>query len=128
MCDFNEAYIVVTGKGTATNPGNNNDEYNRKVVLKISAPFFNCTLKINNQLIEDAQDFGIIIQKNQILDMNDDDARNRIFYTIRDSESFDYKSKLVDILGDNLPTVPATATIEICCTLNLHLKFEQLYF
>ena len=50
LCDFNDAYIVVTGKITATNPGNNLKDYNRKVSLKNSALFFNCTLKINNQL------------------------------------------------------------------------------
>ena len=61
LCDFNDAYIVVTGKVTVTNPGNNNNEYNRKVALKNSAPFFNCILKINNQLIEDAQDLDIVM-------------------------------------------------------------------
>ena len=29
--DFNDTYIVVKGKITATNPGNDNDIYNRKV-------------------------------------------------------------------------------------------------
>ena len=33
LCDFNDAYIVVTGKITATNPGND-DMYNKKVFLK----------------------------------------------------------------------------------------------
>ena len=36
--DFNDAYIVVTGKITAKNPGNDN-QYNRKVSLKILHPF-----------------------------------------------------------------------------------------
>ena len=40
LCDFNNAYIVVTGKITATNPGNDDNVYNRKVYLKNSAPFF----------------------------------------------------------------------------------------
>ena len=56
LCDFNDAYIVVTGKITVTNPGNDDNVYNRKVSFKNSPPFFNCTLKINSQLIEDAQD------------------------------------------------------------------------
>ena len=30
LCDFNNAYIVVTGKVTVTNPGNNLNEYDRK--------------------------------------------------------------------------------------------------
>ena len=57
LCDFNDVYIVVTGKITATNPGNDENVYNRKVSLKNSAPFFNCILRINSQLIEDTQDF-----------------------------------------------------------------------
>ena len=54
-------YIVVTGKVTVTNPGNNINEYNRKVALKNSAPFFICVSKINNRLIEDAQDLNIVM-------------------------------------------------------------------
>ena len=53
LCDFNDAYIVVTGKITATNsnfPNNINPrdgiEYSIKVALKNSDPFFNCILKI----------------------------------------------------------------------------------
>ena len=67
MRDFNEAYIVVTGKINAANttfPPNinppDNIDYTRKVALKNSTPFFKCTLKINNQLIEDAQDLDIV--------------------------------------------------------------------
>ena len=52
MCDFKDAYIVFTGKVTVTNPGNNLNEYNTKVALKNSAPFFNYILKINNQLMK----------------------------------------------------------------------------
>ena len=135
LCDFNDAYIVVTGKVTATNPEKNINEYNKKVALKNSAPFFNCTLKINNQLIEDAQDIDIVHPMYNLLyysknvrkttgsfwnyypdkpnsGYNDDDARDGMFYSSRNSESFDYKTKLVGILGDNLPTVPATAGVE----------------
>ena len=54
--------IRFTGKITATNPGNDDNVYNRKVSLKNSALFFNCTLKINSQLIEDAQDLDIVCQ------------------------------------------------------------------
>ena len=62
LCDFNDAYIVVTGKIAATNAGNDGNVYNRKVSFKNSAPFFNCFLKINSQFIEDAQDLDIVIQ------------------------------------------------------------------
>ena len=111
LCDFNDAYIVATGKIIATNPGNNN-VYNRKVSLKNCAPFFNCVLKINSQLIEDPHDLDIVMPMYNLLyysknirkttgqfwnyypDMpksgpNDDDRlRERIIYPIKDSESF----------------------------------------
>ena len=48
LCDFNDAYIVVTGKVNSTNaelPDNiapsPNIVYSRKLALKNSAPFFN---------------------------------------------------------------------------------------
>ena len=66
-CDFNGAYIVVTGNITESNPGNDDNVYNRKVSLKNSAPFFNCTLKINSQLIEDAQDLDIVMPMYNLL-------------------------------------------------------------
>ena len=119
LCDFNDVYIVVTDKSTATNPGNNDNVYNRKVSLKNSATFFNCILKINSQLIEDTQDLDIVMSMYNLLyysknfrktsgsfwnyypDMpksgNDNNAnlRQRIIYPIKDSESFNYKTKLI---------------------------------
>ena len=134
MCDFNEAYIVVTGKITTTNPGNNNNEYNKKESLKNSAPFLIFILKINNQLTEDAQDIDIVISMYNLLYYSkhftksigsfwnyypdkpnsgyNNNNRDRTFYSIKGPESFDYKTKLVDILGDNLPIAPATARTE----------------
>ena len=122
FCDFNDAYIVVTGKVNATNanvPPIVN--YSRSLSLKNSVPFFNCTSKINNQLIEDAQDLDI---ENPVYNLlyytknfrkttgsfwnyypdkpssgYNNNNTDRIFYPVRNSESFNYKTKLVD----NLP-------------------------
>ena len=122
FCDFNDAYIVVTGKVNATNanvPPIVN--YSRSLSLKNSVPFFNCTSKINNQLIEDAQDLDI---ENPVYNLlyytknfrkttgsfwnyypdkpssgYNNNNTDRIFYPVRNSESFNNKTKLVD----NLP-------------------------
>ena len=67
LCDFNDGYIVVTGKIIATNPGSDANQYNRKVSFKNSAPFFNCILKINSQLIEDVQDLDIVMPMYNLL-------------------------------------------------------------
>ena len=113
LCDFNDAYIVVSGKVTVTNPENNINDYDRKVALKNSAPLFSCVLKINNQLIEDAQDLGIVMpmfnslycsknftkttgsfwnyyQDKTSIGYNNGN-RDRIFSSIIRSESFNYK-------------------------------------
>ena len=134
LCNFNEAYIVVTGKINATNaqfPDHddipNGANYSRKVSLKNSAPFFNCILKINNQLIEDVQDLDFVVPMYNLLNHSKnfrkttgsfwncyphmpnsryvaDDLREKAFYPIRNSESFHYKTKLVGNLpaGDDV--------------------------
>ena len=125
LCDFNDAYIVVTGKITATNPSNGDNVYNIKVSLKNAAPFFDSTLKINSQLIEDAQDLDIVIPMYNLLyyskkfrkttgsfwnyfpDIpksghdNNPNLRQRIIYPIKDTETFNFKTKLVG----NIPGV-----------------------
>ena len=90
-----------------------------------NAPFFNCILKINSKLVEDAQDLDVVMPMYSLLyysknfrkttgsfwdyypDMqnsgynNDKNARTRLFYPIKGSESFDYKTKLVGKLPNN---------------------------
>ena len=117
----------VNGKITATNPGNDDNGYNRKVSLKNSAPFFNCTLKINSQFIEGAQDLDIVIPMCNLLHYSknfgkttryfwnyypdmpksgyDDEENERERITVTDSKLFDYKTKLTGSLGNNLPAV-----------------------
>ena len=58
LCDYSEAYIFVIGKITVTNP--NNNAYDKKLALKNNAPFLSCISKINNTLIDHAEDLDII--------------------------------------------------------------------
>ena len=67
MCGFNDAYIVVTCRIDAVNSNltdyddiSDNIENHKKVGLKNSALFCNCPLKINNELIHNAQDLDIV--------------------------------------------------------------------
>ena len=158
LCDFNDAYIVVTGKITVTNPGNSLNEYNRKVSLKNSAPFFNCILQVNDQLIEDAQDLDIVMPMFNLLYCsknfrkttgsfwnyypdkpksghdNNANLRERIIYPIKDSKSFDYKTKLINTLPDaadvaNNDVTTESEEIKIIVPLkNLSNFIFSLYF
>ena len=58
LCDFSDAYIVV--KATITVTGiNNRSRKNRPLAFKNNAPFISCISKINNMLIDNAQDLDI---------------------------------------------------------------------
>ena len=61
LCDYSDAYIVVKGKINVTNP--NNDAYDKTLALKNNAPFLSCISKINNALIDSAEDLGIVMPK-----------------------------------------------------------------
>ena len=55
LCDYSEAYVWVKGTITVTNP-NDNANFNKELTLKNNAPFISCILKINGELVENAED------------------------------------------------------------------------
>ena len=60
LCDYSDAYVWV--KGTISNiDANNDDSFDRRLTLKSNAPFISCTSKINNELVENAEDLDIVM-------------------------------------------------------------------
>ena len=59
LCDFSEAYIVVKGIITVTEP--DNAKRNKSVVFKNNAPFINCISKINGIQIVNAEDLDVVM-------------------------------------------------------------------
>ena len=118
LCDWNDAYLVVKRKISTTNP--DDDAYDRKPALKNNASFFSCVLKINGNLIENAEDLDIVIPMHHLLCYNknyrkttgsfyyyyrdepnsgyNNNNRDRIHCSIKDSGSFNYKTSLTGIL------------------------------
>ena len=71
LCDYADAYILVNGTITVTtNAGANNirDRKNRSLTLKNNAPFVSCITRINNELIEDADDLDIVMPMYNLLE------------------------------------------------------------
>ena len=72
LCDYSDVYILV--KGTATVNGVVNEaeneilRRNRPLILKNNAPFVSCMTKINNEFIEDADDFDIVMPTYNLLE------------------------------------------------------------
>ena len=66
LCDYSNAYIVVKGTITVTNP--NNAKRNKAVAFKNNAPFINCISKINGVKIDNAEDLDVVIPMYNLLE------------------------------------------------------------
>ena len=66
LCDFSDAYIVVKGTITVTNPDNN--VYDKKLAFKNNAPFLSCISKINKTLIDNAEDLDVVMPMYNLLE------------------------------------------------------------
>ena len=65
LCDYSDAYIVVKGTITVTDP--DNDAYDKELTLKNNAPFVSCISKINT-LIDNAEDLDIVMPMYNLLE------------------------------------------------------------
>ena len=65
-CDFSDAYIVLKGTITVTNP--NNAKRNKSVVFKNNAPFTNCITKINSIKIDNTEDLDVVMPMYNLLE------------------------------------------------------------
>ena len=63
LCDYGDAYIVVKGDIALTKTDGRDfiDIRNRSLAFKNNAPFTNCVSKINNVLIDNAEDLDIVM-------------------------------------------------------------------
>ena len=71
LCDYSDAYILVNGTITVTAAaGANNirEKRNKPLILKNNAPFVSCITKMNNELIEDAEDLDIAMPVYNLLE------------------------------------------------------------
>ena len=69
LCNYRDECLVVTGNITVANE-NNNDNYNRKLAFKYNAPFTACILKINGILIDNTEDFYVVMPMYNFLEYN----------------------------------------------------------
>ena len=82
LCGYSDAYILVKGTITVTAPGANNgannirDKKNRPLILKNNAPFVSCITRINDELIEDADDLDIVMPMYNLLEYSKNYRKN----------------------------------------------------
>ena len=128
MCDYSDAYIVV--KGIITVLGGN-DAYDKKLAFKNNAPFISCISKINNRLIDIAEDLGIVMPMYNLLEYSknyletsgslwnyyrdepNSGAEGGVEYSLKNSKSFDYKTIITEKLDDNNRTKDAKIAVPL---------------
>ena len=119
LCNFSDAYIVVKEKINVTRP---NNVYDKKLTFKNNAPFVSCISKINNTLVNNAEDLDIVMPMYNLFEYSKNyskttgsfwnyywdelnsglgGADNNINYSIKDSKSFDYKTSIAGKLEGN---------------------------
>ena len=105
LCDYSDAYILVTGNMTVT--GGDNDT---KVAFKNCARFTKCITEINEIFVDDAKHTDITMPMYNLIDYSDnysdtsgslwnfkrDEITGNINLTKNNSSSFKYKSNLID--------------------------------
>ena len=70
LCNFSDAYIVVKEKINVTRP---NNVYDKKLTFKNNAPFVSCISKINNTLVNNAEDLDIVMPMYNLLEYSKND-------------------------------------------------------
>ena len=66
LCYYSNAYIVVKGTITVTDP--DNAKRNKSVAFKNNAPFINCISKINGVKIDNAEDLDVVMPMYNLLE------------------------------------------------------------
>ena len=104
LCDYSDAYILVTGNITVTG-----GDANTKVAFKNCAPFTKCITEINETFIDDAEHINITMPMYNLIEYSDnysdtsgslwqfkrDEIIGNINLTNNNSSSFKYKSNLI---------------------------------
>ena len=109
LSDYSEAYILVKGDVTATDP-TPNVLFNDRYAFENNAPFQSCISKINGKLVENAEDLDVVIPMHNLLEYSKNYQKtsgslynyykdepnpgvedNGINISIINSKSFDYK-------------------------------------
>ena len=62
LCNYSDAYIVVKRHITVRNP------YDKKLAFENNAPFTSCFSKINNALIDNAEDLDVVMSMYNLIE------------------------------------------------------------
>ena len=85
LCDCSDAYIVVKGTISVTNP--DNAKRNKSVAFKNNAPFINCISKINGVQIGNAENLHVVMPMYNLLEYSKNYRKGSLWNYYRDEQS-----------------------------------------
>ena len=109
LCDYSDVYFVVKGDITLTEDRNGNfvDVRNRFLAFKNNATFTNCISKINNVLIENAEDLDAVMSMYNLLEYSK-------YYRRTTESSWDYyREKNNGFVANNYNVNPITNSVSL---------------
>ena len=84
LCDYSDAYIVVKENVTVQTKKNRAiDGYNGSLILKNNALLINCISKINNGLIDNAEDLDIVMPEYNFIEYIKNYSKNLVLCGIK---------------------------------------------
>ena len=150
LCDYSEAYILVTGTINNSNANGNT------VCFKNCAPFRSCTSHINDEYLEEAADLDIVIPMYNLIEYSDnyEDSTGSLYQFKRDeittgndanadtdadnSKPFNYRAKIVGNVNGNVHNAKLVVPLKylsnffgslelplINCKISLELSWTQ---
>ena len=98
LCDYSDAYILVTGNITVTG-GNTNT----KVAFKNCAPFKNCRTEINDTFVEYTDFINTAMPMYNLIEYsdNDSDTSGSLWWFKRDKQPVNNNGTFIDITAEN---------------------------
>ena len=141
LCDYSDAYIFVKGTITVADP--NDTALNKKLTFKNKAPFISCISKINSPLIDNAEELDIVMPMYNLIEYSKNYSKTsgglwsyyrdepssgvgsenkNVNYSIKDSNSFDYKTKITGKLAG----IDTTKDVEIIVPLKYLSNFWRI--
>ena len=104
LCDYSNAYILVSETITAENTRTEVAPNNRKsTIFENCAPFTHCIGEINNTQIDNAKDIDIAIPKYNLIEYSDNysKASGSLWQYYRDERFLDANGNITDFSADD---------------------------
>ena len=98
LCDYSDAYILVTGNITV-NAGNDNT----KVAFTNCAPFEKCRTEINETFVDEAEHINIVMPMYNLVEYSDNysDTSGSLWHFNKDEQPKENNQNLSNLSADN---------------------------